>query len=93
MTGLPGQMTKMNSQQVTYEADNSVDCIQQHHFSGPKSPSGYHLGGSKSFHYKQKKGQQISLSKLLGSDYDKKGRKMADSGSHGSVNYQKFGTV
>ena len=51
-------MTKMNSHQVTYEADNSVDCIQQHNFSGPKSPSGHHLGlgGSKSFHYKQKKG-------------------------------------
>jgi len=53
--------------------DNSIDVIQSHHFSGPKSPSDHHFGMSKSFHVRgtgPRKTEKtvLSLTKLLNTD-------------------------
>jgi len=63
----------MKKAKTLVSGDNSVDVIQSHHFSGPKSPSDHHFGMSKSFHVRgtgPRKTEKtvLSLTKLLVSD-------------------------
>lgn len=72
---MPRQMPEsaMLKSSTHTSGDNSVDVIQSHHFSGPKSPSDHHFGVSKSFHVRgsgPRKTEKtvLSLTKLLNTD-------------------------